>query len=196
MSAQPVDASTVLQPSTIEIPEPKFFMRFYYVRRDEIQKGIPRKVPFACVCIGEVDGIAVRGISICSYEDQFSRKKGRRLARSRWLKAACSGRGWDEFEAHEVTRVKAPSVLDFLEQVPQAACKSEYNCVPTTFETKLLEVSEPPPKPAPKELQYHDLDGNPCTLRQLVESCPEWAVNRIQELTGSAGTHIEFIKTE
>lgn len=102
--------------------------KYYYFREGYTN------APVVTVCLVEKDNIVARGIAICSPKDRPCKKEGRRLARSRALKAFYS-----KEDSQSIARWEADEVLDeFCDIFPNTNFKSEYKPDLTDFEKKIL----------------------------------------------------------
>jgi hypothetical protein len=112
----------------------------YYVRRCQ---GCS---PIAAVAIGCKNGIYARGIAICSYDEQFARKEGRRGAIARLDKAFGVMSSGDPIGLPIPHKGVRPVSTEFKEQWfldfnTQIDYKSGYDVEPTEFEQYMFSKS-------------------------------------------------------
>lgn len=101
---------------------------YYYYLRDRGNR------PIVTICLGEDKGKVARGMSVCSLEDSPQKSVGRRIARSKVLKALGTKSSSDP--------CKRAKCFNAIRQIPDwvvPALKSTYNPVLTKFEKKILD---------------------------------------------------------
>ncbi|MFC1454131.1 hypothetical protein ACFLQL_03025 [Verrucomicrobiota bacterium] len=113
---------------------------YYYLRnRDNWQ-------PFGCVCFGAIvdEGHRFcRGISLCSYKDQFVKRTARNMARGRLLSAIKHKKSTEMINYNYENRVhdalaKLTSCNDLVPITGLLLYKSDYNVTLTPFESEII----------------------------------------------------------
>lgn len=101
-------------------------VKFYYGREKETNH------PRVAVCLLEIGGVVCRGMAVCSpSEPQINRKRARSLAKGRALKACHLGRTTLPIYREEAMAVLCSCGIYYLN-------KSEYDCLLSVFERKIL----------------------------------------------------------
>jgi len=113
---------------------------FYYVREPGTNQ------PIGCVCLVRDESATYgRGVSICSADDQFSKKTGRELAQRRAIHAVRGKRTslpmrWLR-KPYSATWERVNKMLDVL-RAAEGDNKCEYDPVLTVFEAELVSSLE------------------------------------------------------